>query len=1211
MKKFILVVLLLTASHIFAQTPQATITFSTIAQMQAYGGSYPQARVLDTMRGGVFNKIPKGILPVDSGVVFNSGNANYVWVRDYTQKRAVNVRWWGAIGNGLASYKKDSAAITMALRYLNARGGGSLYFPSTSSFYGFNGMGILVPDNIEIFGDGAQSEIKHVNPESTTYFPGCIFFTGTYGSQNPTSIFKTGVLSYTFKPISAGANYIVLNNIADTSQFQIGEVFVLGSDQFFKKADTAKKRYLETEMIEVAKINLDTVFTTYALTSNYTYDAGVGSDPLAIEVNSGATTNTQLGVPDHCTKNVSIHDLTLSQADYNMIANTPYSGTRFPFNVIGLGETFNSQFYNLNINGLGTFGGNMYNQCNVHDLVINGAKKLFDFGYGTANSKFYNIKWTYLPTAIAAQDVAFIYWDDAMHNCEISNISAVGQWSGNNVFQITGGAYNLDIHDITFNLPNYNEPERSILRMDDDGSTIAVHDISMNNIKVNVQEVGQWIKFTGDAAASNSRNISFNNFTFTGVTSNTEPSILLRNTGNIEFTNSLFSSGDTIETNRLNGAVISNIQAPNAILTTANTTTLALYNNNFKSSDYAAITPIPPSATPSPLVNGQLYNNGTHLYIVIGGTPYQLDQQGGGGGSGWLLTGNSGTNPPTDFIGTTDSKNLIFRVNNNLAGKLDINNISASFGEGALSQSTGSFNSAFGANAANTSTTGGENTAVGNEALVGTTAGENTSIGSSTGAILTTGSNNTMIGFQANGASPTTQNSIALGSGSIAKSYQFALPDNVTNMKWRGVDYVMPSADGSSQQLLTTDGSGNLSWSNGSGGGGLFPTSGTGTATADVTGDLDGYNFNISSPINLSLSPSNKQFRVYANGGDDEIQLSGDGAYSDHFYRSVVGDNSSFTQYNNRYIFGGGNVGIGVDPSYALDVNGGIHSSNNIVADNQIEVGQSLINNTSLSIFNTPQGTTQFKVSNPSDYPLITMGLEGSNRSVFVFDDENNKSYFNNQTSKDHKVGFNEDAPTEAIDVDGNINLTSNNYIKFNSTAVLQSDGNTYTELYNPNGNDGLVLYTDGTYLGGINNTAIIDGITDDRVDLYDYKGNKTLTLKDQHLISNGSAPSITFGSAAGEGASGSVSGNDVAGTIVFTTGSIGIATGVICQINYVNEYPTQPIVVFSPANANAGRVKGVYVDGNSGSLTLNIPVAGLLDETQYKYTYHVIGIPE
>lgn len=36
---------------------------------------------------------------------------------------------------------------------------------------------------------------------------------------------------------------------------------------------------------------------------------------------------------------------------------------------------------------------------------------------------------------------------------------------------------------------------------------------------------------------------------------------------------------------------------------------------------------------------------------------------GGGGGSGWSLTGNAGTTPGTNFVGTTDAQDLVFKVN--------------------------------------------------------------------------------------------------------------------------------------------------------------------------------------------------------------------------------------------------------------------------------------------------------------------------------------------------------------------------------------------------------------------------------------------------------------------------------------------------------------------------------------------------------------------
>lgn len=46
----------------------------------------------------------------------------------------------------------------------------------------------------------------------------------------------------------------------------------------------------------------------------------------------------------------------------------------------------------------------------------------------------------------------------------------------------------------------------------------------------------------------------------------------------------------------------------------------------------------------------------------------------GGGGSGWLLIGNSGTSSSNNFVGTTDDRALVFRVNNTQAGFLGSQN---------------------------------------------------------------------------------------------------------------------------------------------------------------------------------------------------------------------------------------------------------------------------------------------------------------------------------------------------------------------------------------------------------------------------------------------------------------------------------------------------------------------------------------------------------
>ena len=45
----------------------------------------------------------------------------------------------------------------------------------------------------------------------------------------------------------------------------------------------------------------------------------------------------------------------------------------------------------------------------------------------------------------------------------------------------------------------------------------------------------------------------------------------------------------------------------------------------------------------------------------------------GAGGSGWGLTGNSGTHPPTNFLGTTDNQSLVLQTNNGERLRVDTN----------------------------------------------------------------------------------------------------------------------------------------------------------------------------------------------------------------------------------------------------------------------------------------------------------------------------------------------------------------------------------------------------------------------------------------------------------------------------------------------------------------------------------------------------------
>jgi hypothetical protein len=181
----------------------------------------------------------------------------------------------------------------------------------------------------------------------------------------------------------------------------------------------------------------------------------------------------------------------------------------------------------------------------------------------------------------------------------------------------------------------------------------------------------------------------------------------------------------------------------------------------------------------------------------------------------WGLTGNAGTTAGTNFIGTTDNIDLVFKRGGLESGRISGTVFNTSFGRNSLLLVTsGTSNTAIGNGNSGSITSGDYNTSVGGSALINLTSGDNnTAIGALAEQLLTTGSRNTIIGASANVDSVSALNRIALGYNAEATAdYQFALPDNVTAWKIRGNSFTLPSADGNAKAALVTDGSKVLSF---------------------------------------------------------------------------------------------------------------------------------------------------------------------------------------------------------------------------------------------------------------------------------------------------------------------------------------------------------------------------------------------------------------
>ena len=131
----------------------------------------------------------------------------------------------------------------------------------------------------------------------------------------------------------------------------------------------------------------------------------------------------------------------------------------------------------------------------------------------------------------------------------------------------------------------------------------------------------------------------------------------------------------------------------------------------------------------------------------------------------WGLLGNSGTNPTTNFIGTTDGQPLRFRIANTFAG--NISNITTglvSLGLNAGPNSTGLSNTFIGQGAGAANTTTSNNTYLGTGAgQSNATGSQNVYVGRLAGANGTSGSDNILIGNGA-GLLNTANNNVMIGS---------------------------------------------------------------------------------------------------------------------------------------------------------------------------------------------------------------------------------------------------------------------------------------------------------------------------------------------------------------------------------------------------------------------------------------------------------------
>jgi hypothetical protein len=170
----------------------------------------------------------------------------------------------------------------------------------------------------------------------------------------------------------------------------------------------------------------------------------------------------------------------------------------------------------------------------------------------------------------------------------------------------------------------------------------------------------------------------------------------------------------------------------------------------------------------SPVTSLLVYNSGflPYGYYYWNGTLWVLLAT--GNNTDWSITGNSGTNPTNNFIGTTDAQDLRFRRANQWAGT--IASSVTSFGAQAGRTNTSTNNVFFGSNAGELSSNAASSNmvAIGHQAM-GAAGAQNVSQSVAIGSFAmqsptATATSNVVIGHQA-GPTLSTSNNVIIGQG--------------------------------------------------------------------------------------------------------------------------------------------------------------------------------------------------------------------------------------------------------------------------------------------------------------------------------------------------------------------------------------------------------------------------------------------------------------
>jgi hypothetical protein len=319
----------------------------------------------------------------------------------------------------------------------------------------------------------------------------------------------------------------------------------------------------------------------------------------------------------------------------------------------------------------------------------------------------------------------------------------------------------------------------------------------------------------------------------------------------------------------------------------------------------------------------------------------------------WSILGNAGTNPVTNFLGTTDNQSLVFKANNQLSGKIDLISNNTLFGyQAGQGNTTGISNTYIGYQSGYPNSSGQANTAVGSISMVANTGGtgnaahgyatlrnnttgsNNAAFGNSAGSTNTTGANNTFIGNGADATVSGLSNASAIGNNAkVATSNSLILGG--TGASVVNVGMGTNTFNGTNPEKLVVDAGVTTSVNAIVGKGNInnylqlnIQNSNAGTnASSDVVATADNGN-ETTNYIDMGINSSTNTSGVMGNADDAYLYTTGNNFLvgTGTASKALVFMTGGTTQSTNERmrIDGAGNVGVGTNnPGNKFEVNSG------------------------------------------------------------------------------------------------------------------------------------------------------------------------------------------------------------------------------------------------------------------------------------------------